>query len=46
MSSMVTVKAAVLAVEAGRTIMLQKDSLLNTANAEGIAVVGVSEDSW
>lgn len=32
--------AAVLAVETGRTILLEKDALLRLANAYGIAVVG------
>jgi hypothetical protein len=45
-SSMAAVKALVLAVEAGRTLMLERDSLLNAADAEGIAVVGVNGNSW
>ena len=34
--------AAVLAVETGRTILLEKDALLRQANSYGIAVVGAS----
>lgn len=37
------VRGAVLAVEAGKTILLEKDELLRRADAAGIAVVGVSE---
>jgi DUF1009 family protein len=37
------VKGAVLALEAGKTILLEKDELLRQADALGIAVVGVSE---
>lgn len=36
------VGGAVLAVEAGKTILLEKERLLRTANDHGIAVVGVS----
>jgi len=36
-------KGAVLAVEAGKTILLEKDELLREANRAKIAVVGVSE---
>jgi DUF1009 family protein len=37
-------KGAVLAVEAGKTILLEKDELLREADRAGIAVVGVSEE--
>jgi hypothetical protein len=35
------VKAAVLAVEAGRTIILDRDLTLKKAKSAGIAVVGI-----
>ncbi|HEY3302861.1 MAG TPA: UDP-2,3-diacylglucosamine diphosphatase LpxI [Candidatus Binatia bacterium] len=37
-------KGAVLAVEAGKTILLEKDELLREAGRAGIVVVGVSEE--
>jgi DUF1009 family protein len=37
------VQGAVLAIEAGKTILLEKDTLLREAEAYGISVVGVSE---
>jgi DUF1009 family protein len=37
-------KGAVLAVEAGKTILLEKDELLREADRGGIVVVGVSEE--
>ncbi|HEY1373251.1 MAG TPA: UDP-2,3-diacylglucosamine diphosphatase LpxI [Candidatus Binatia bacterium] len=37
-------KGAVLAVEAGRTILIEKDELIAEAERAGIAVVGVSEN--
>lgn len=37
------VKGRVLALEAGKTLLLEKDELLRQANAFGIAVVGVSD---
>jgi len=37
------VKGAVLAVEAGKTILLEKEDLLRQADALGISVVGVSD---
>jgi len=37
-------KGAVLAVEAGKTILLEKDELLEEANRAGIAVVAVSAE--
>ena len=36
-------KGTVLAVEAGKTILLEKDALIATAESAGIAVVGVSQ---
>jgi DUF1009 family protein len=39
--TLVRAKASVLAVEAGRTLMLERDLLLDAADAAGIAVVGV-----
>jgi UDP-2,3-diacylglucosamine hydrolase len=39
------VKAAVLALEAGKTILLEKDNLLRDADAGGIAIVGVEDAS-
>jgi len=37
------VKGAVLAVEAGKTILLEKEDLLRQADALGISVVAVSD---
>jgi len=39
--SMQDVKAACLAIEAGKTIMIQKDAVLAEANAAGIAIVAL-----
>jgi DUF1009 family protein len=39
---MASVKAAVLAVEAGRTVMLDRELLLSKAGEAGIAVVGIA----
>ena len=39
--SMAEVKASCLAVEAGRTIMIQRESVLNEANAAGITIVAL-----
>jgi len=36
------VRGRVLAIEAGKTILLEKDSLLKHADACGISLVGVS----
>jgi hypothetical protein len=36
------VRGAVLAIEAGKTILLEKDELLQEANRVGITVVAVS----
>lgn len=41
---MASVKAAVLAVEAGRTVMLDRELLLGKAKDAGIAVIGLSGD--
>lgn len=38
---MASVKAAVLAVEAGKTVMLDRELLIQQAQAHGIAVVGI-----
>ena len=40
---MASVKAAVLAVEAGKTVMLDRELLIQQAQAHGIAVVGIKE---
>jgi UDP-2,3-diacylglucosamine hydrolase len=40
------VAGAVLAVEAGKTILLEKQRLLDTANAHGVAVVGVCDQEF
>jgi hypothetical protein len=42
---MASVKAAVLAVEAGRTVMLDRELLLSKAEAARIAVVGMTGDT-
>jgi DUF1009 family protein len=39
-----SVKASVLAVEAGRSVMLDRDVLLRDAEDAGIAVVGVARE--
>jgi DUF1009 family protein len=36
-------KGAALAVEAGKTILIEKDELIAEAERAGIAVVGISE---
>ncbi len=41
---MASVKAAALAVEAGRTVMLDRELLVREAEAAGIAVVGILRD--
>ncbi|MBI5672256.1 MAG: UDP-2,3-diacylglucosamine diphosphatase LpxI [Nitrospirae bacterium] len=41
---MQSVKASVLAVEAGRSVMLDRESLLRTAEEAGIAVVGLARE--
>ena len=41
---MSSVKAAVLAVEAGKTVMLDGDLLIKKAEANGIAVVGIRDN--
>jgi DUF1009 family protein len=42
-ASMLEVKAAVLAVEAGYALFFDRESLIRTADAAGIVVLGVSE---
>jgi DUF1009 family protein len=41
---MASVKASVLAVEAGRSVMLDRELLVSKAEAAGIAVLGISRD--
>ncbi len=41
---MASVKAAVLAVEAGRTVMLDRDIVIQKAQKEGIVVIGIKSD--
>ena len=41
---MASVKAAVLAVEAGRTVMLDRELVIQKAEACRIAVVGINGD--
>jgi len=41
---MQSVKASVLAVEAGRSVMLDREVLLRTAEEAGIAVVGLARE--
>ncbi len=41
---MASVKAAVLAVEAARTVMLDRELLVNKAEGAGIAVIGIKGD--
>ncbi len=43
LKSMVDVKARVLALESGKTILLRKEQLLREANEAGITIVGVKE---
>jgi DUF1009 family protein len=44
--AMMTIKASVLAVEAGRTVVLDREEMAATARSAGIAIVGmVSRDS-
>lgn len=42
---MASVKASVLAVEAGRTVILDRDELVSQAERAGIAVIGIAADS-
>ncbi|MDX2252921.1 MAG: UDP-2,3-diacylglucosamine diphosphatase LpxI, partial [Nitrospira sp.] len=42
---MASVKASVLAVEAGRTVILDRDELVGHAERAGIAVIGIAADS-
>lgn len=41
---MASVKAAVLAVEAGRTVMLDRDIVIQRAQESGIALIGIKSD--
>ena len=43
--TMCAVKASVLAVEAERTVLLDRDEMLRQANAAGLAIVGISAQS-
>ncbi len=43
--SMIEVEARVLAVEAGKSILLNREKLLTEANEAGIAVVGFKDNS-
>jgi DUF1009 family protein len=45
-ATMKEVKAACLAVEAGKTIILDKESVIAEANKAGIVIVGVGEKSF
>lgn len=40
--SMVTIKASVLAVEAGRTVVIDREEMAVTAKSAGIAIVGIT----
>jgi DUF1009 family protein len=42
---MASVKAAVLAVEAGRTVMLDREQLVSLAERSGIAVIGIKREA-
>jgi DUF1009 family protein len=42
---MASVKATVLAVEAGRTVILDRDQLVSQAEQAGIAVIGVTANN-
>jgi len=43
LASMSRTEARVLALEAGKCIIIERDSFINNANKSGIAVVGISE---
>ena len=45
LAALVDAKAHVLAIEAGATVVLEREELLRGADAHGIAVVGVSPES-
>ena len=40
--TMVEAKASVLALEAGRTVLLDRESMLNQADSHGVAIVGLA----
>jgi DUF1009 family protein len=42
---MESVHASVLAIEAGRSVLLDRDEMLRKAERAGIAIVGVSDNS-
>jgi DUF1009 family protein len=44
LAALVDAKARVLAIEAGATVVLEREELLRGADAHGIAVVGVSPE--
>jgi hypothetical protein len=44
--TMIEVKASVLALEVGKTLLLEKDQLLRDAKAAGIAVAGFTDASF
>jgi DUF1009 family protein len=41
---MASVKAAVLAAEAGRTVILDRDIVIQKAQESGIALIGITSD--
>jgi DUF1009 family protein len=43
--TMESVHASVLAIEAGRSVLLDRDEMLRKAERAGIAIVGVSDNS-
>lgn len=45
LTAMIEVKARVLALEAGKTILLQKDDFLKAADKAGVSVVGYRSDA-
>ena len=44
--SMIRARASVLAVEAGRCLIVEKNEMLRLANEHKIALVGVEDGSW
>ena len=46
MEEVIAGQARVLAVEAGRTLMLRRDELVAVANAQRVALVGVTPQMW
>ena len=43
--TMCAVKASVLAIEAERTVLLDREEMLRQANAAGLAIVGIGAQS-